>query len=62
MVRSFLVENAGTLSSLESAAIARYLVVREKDLARLRRTVGAPWRGVSGLAFRRSLGRTIASL
>jgi CHAD domain-containing protein len=62
MVRSFLVENAGTLSSLESAAIARYLVVREKDLARLRQTVGAPWRGVSGLAFRRSLGRTIASL
>jgi CHAD domain-containing protein len=62
MVRSFLVENAGTLSSLESAAIARYLVVREKDLARLRRTVGAPWRGVAGMAFRRSLGRTIASL
>jgi CHAD domain-containing protein len=62
MVRSFLVENAGTLSTLESAAIARYLVVREKDLARLRRTVGVPWRGVAGMAFRRSLGRTIASL
>jgi CHAD domain-containing protein len=62
MVRSFLVENAGDLSTLESAAIARYLVTREKELARLRRTVGRPWRGVSGLTFRRSLGRTIASL
>jgi hypothetical protein len=62
MVRSFLVENAGGLSSIESAAIARYLVAREKDQARLRRTVGRPWRGVAGIAFRRSLGRTIASL
>jgi CHAD domain-containing protein len=62
MVRSFLVENAGGLSTIESAAIARYLVVREKDRARLRRTVGASWRGVSGMTFRRSLGRTIASL
>jgi CHAD domain-containing protein len=62
MVRSFLVQNAGTLSGPESAAIARYLVVREKDLVRLRRTVGAPWRGVAGISFRRSLGRTIASL
>ena len=39
-----------------------YLVVREKDLARLRRTVGPTWRGVAGMTFRRSLGRTIASL
>ena len=62
MVRSFLVQNAGALSGPESAAIARYLVVREKDLARLRRTVGASWRGVAGISFRRSLGRTIASL
>jgi CHAD domain-containing protein len=62
MVRSFLVENAGGLSTMESAAIARYLVVREKDLARLRRTVGPTWRGVTGMIFRRSLGRTIASL
>ena len=62
MVRSFLVENAGGLSTIESASVARYLVVREKDLARLRRTVGASWRGVAGMTFRRSLGRTIASL
>ena len=62
MVRSFLVENAGGLSTIESASVARYLVVREKDVARLRRTVGASWRGVAGMTFRRSLGRTIASL
>ena len=62
MARSFLVENAGELSQLESAAIARYLVSREKEVARLRRTVGVPWRGVAGVSFRRALGRTIAGL
>ena len=60
--RSFLVENAGSLSPLESSAIARYLVSRERDVARLRRTVGGPWRGVAGVGFRRALGRTIAGL
>jgi CHAD domain-containing protein len=62
MARSYLVENAGDLSALESAAIARYLVSREKEVARLRRTVGAPWRGVAGVSFRRALGRTVAGL
>jgi len=62
MARSYLVENAGELSQLESAAIARYLVSREKEVARLRRTVGVPWRGVAGVSFRRALGRTIAGL
>jgi CHAD domain-containing protein len=62
MARSFLVENAGSLSSLEGAAIGRYLVSRERDVARLRRTVGGPWRGIAGVQFRRALGRTIASL
>jgi CHAD domain-containing protein len=62
MARSFLVENAGGLSALESAAIGRYLVSREREVARLRRTVGGPWRGVSGVSFRRSLGRSVAGL
>jgi CHAD domain-containing protein len=62
MARSFLVENAGELSRLESAAIARYLVSREREVARLKRTVGGPWRGVAGVSFRRALGRTIAGL
>jgi CHAD domain-containing protein len=62
MARSFLVEHAGELSSLESAAIARYLVNREREVARLQRTVGKSWRGVAGVSFRRALGRTVASL
>ncbi len=62
MARSFLVENAGDLSQLESGAIARYLVSREKEVARLRRTVGGPWRGVAGISFRRALGRTVTGL
>jgi CHAD domain-containing protein len=62
MARSFLVENAGSLSTLEGAAIGRYLVSREKEVGRLRRTVGGPWRGVAGVQFRRALGRTVASL
>jgi CHAD domain-containing protein len=62
VARSFLVENAGGLSPLESAAIARYLVSREKEVARLKRTVGKPWRGVAGVSFRRALGRTVAGL
>jgi CHAD domain-containing protein/adenylate cyclase class IV len=62
LARGFLVEAAGSLSALESAAIGRYLVSREKEVARLRRTVGRPWRGVAGLAFRRRLGRVLAGL
>ena len=41
MARTFLVEHAGELSALESAAIGRYLVSREREVARLRRTIGA---------------------
>jgi CHAD domain-containing protein len=62
LARAFLVEHAGRLSEAESAAIGRYLVDRERELARLRRTVGPAWRGVASLAFRRSLGRLVAGL
>ena len=62
MARTFLVERAGDLSTQESAAIGRYLVNRERDVARLKRTVGVPWRGVAGIGFRRSLGRVVAGL
>ncbi len=62
LARGFLVEQAGSLSTLESAAIGRYLVSREKEVGRLRRTVGRPWRGVAGLAFRRRLARVLAGL
>ena len=62
MARTFLVEHAGDLSALESAAIGRYLVDREREVARLRRSIGPTWRGVAGLRFRRSLGRVVAGL
>ena len=62
MARTFLVEHAGDLSGLESAAIGRYLVSREREVARLRRSIGVPWRGVAGITFRRTLGRVVARL
>ena len=62
MARTFLVEHAGDLSPLESAAIWRYLVDREREVGRMRRTIGSPWRGVAGPAFRRGLGRVVAGL
>jgi hypothetical protein len=62
MARTFLVEHAGELSPLESQAIGRFLVSREREVARLRRSIGAPWRGVAGVTFRRRLGRVLAGL
>jgi CHAD domain-containing protein len=62
LARDFLVERAGDLTDHETAAIGRYLVSRERELARLRRTVGGPWRRLSGTSFRRGLGRSIAGL
>ncbi len=62
MARTFLVEHAGGLSALESAAIGRYLIDREREVARLRRTIGPTWRGVAGVSFRRGLGRVVAGL
>jgi triphosphatase len=62
MARTFLVEHASQLSALESAAIGRYLVSREREVARLRRTIGIPWRGVAGIGYRRALGRVVAGL
>jgi CHAD domain-containing protein len=62
LARTFLVEHAGELSNIESEAIGRYLVSREREVARLRRTVGPTWRGVAGVSFRRGLGRVVAGL
>jgi triphosphatase len=62
MARTFLVEHAGELSAIESAAIGRYLVDREREVARLRRTIGVPWRAIAGPGFRRTLGRVVAGL
>jgi CHAD domain-containing protein len=62
LTRQLLVANAGTLSRDETHAIGTYLAGRERELARLRRTMGAPWRGVSGATFRRLLGRAVSGL
>ena len=62
MARTFLVERSGSLTGVEAAAIGRFLVSREREVGRLRRTVGQPWREVAGLAFRRRLGRAVAAL
>lgn len=62
MARAFLVEHAGDLSPHEGAAIGRYLLNREREVARLKRTIGGPWRGVAGVGFRRALGRVVAGL
>jgi CHAD domain-containing protein/adenylate cyclase class IV len=62
LARQFLVSNAGRLDPAETEAIAAYLQGRERELERLRRTIGAPWRGVNGVAFRRLLGRAVSGL
>jgi CHAD domain-containing protein len=62
LARSFLVEHAGKLSEAETAAIGQYLVDRERDVIRLRRTMGPAWRGVASPTFRRALGRLVAGL
>ena len=62
MARTFLVERGNDLTEAQAEAIGRYLISREREVARLKRTVGTTWRGVSGLTFRRGLGRTVAIL
>jgi CHAD domain-containing protein len=62
LARTFLVEHGSSLSQVETSAIGRYLVDRERETARLRRTIGVPWRGIVGPGFRRGLGRVVAGL
>ena len=62
LARDLLVARAGELSELEAAAIGAYLRSREREVARLRRTLGPIWRAVSGAPFRRALGRATAAL
>jgi CHAD domain-containing protein len=62
LTRQFLVANSGTLSREQIRAIGAYLALKERDLARLRRTMTGPWGGVAGAPFRRLLGRAVAAL
>ena len=60
--RTFLLARGSTLDEQQAAAIGRYVVACERDVARLKGNVGKPWRDVAGLAFRHALGRSIAEL
>jgi triphosphatase len=60
--RSFLVERGAALGQAERDAIGQYLVHQEREVARLRRSIGRPWRGIDGIGFRRRLGRVVAQL
>ena len=60
--RGFLVQRASRLSEEESGAIGRYLLSREREVTRLKGAVSTPWRAVASPAFRRALGRSLATL
>jgi len=60
--RALLVARSGTLTAAQAAAIARYLNANEREVARLKRGAAAVWRGVSSVAFRRALGRAVATI
>jgi CHAD domain-containing protein len=62
LARDLLVARSGQLSKPEADAIGAYLHSREREVARLRRTLGPIWRAVSGSPFRRGLGRATAAL
>jgi CHAD domain-containing protein len=62
MARQFLVDRVGVLSTGEVAAIGRYLADRERQVARLRRSVGPPWHAVADRVFRDDLGRVLAAV
>ncbi len=62
LTRRFLVDEGAQLATAERDAVGRYLVSRQRELARLRRSALAPWRRVAGLGFRRTLARELARL
>jgi CHAD domain-containing protein len=60
--REFLVASAARLSPPTIEAVGRFLGVRDRDVARLRRSLPAAWRPVAAESFRRALGRAVSSL
>jgi CHAD domain-containing protein len=62
LTRRFLVDDGVRLSPAERDATGRYLVSRQRELARLRRSAGPPWRRVAGRSFRATLARCLARL
>jgi len=60
-VRAFLQEPSTQLQPAERIAVTTYLQEREREIGRLRRGAGRPWRPVAGVTFARRLARTIAA-
>jgi triphosphatase len=58
-IRTFLGERHAALSPDERTAIVAYLGDRERELNRLRRSVGRAWRPVVGITFARRLARAV---
>lgn len=60
-IRSFLGERHAVLSPVERAAVVSYLGDRERELGRLRRSVGRAWRPIVGVTFARRLARAVVA-
>jgi CHAD domain-containing protein len=58
-VRAFLGERHATLTPVERAAVVAFLGDRERELGRLRRSIGRAWRPVIGVTFARRLARAV---
>jgi triphosphatase len=62
LTREWLVATGARLPDGSRREIGAYLVSREREAVRLRRTFGPVWRRVAGPAFRRGLARTVSEL
>lgn len=62
LARDFLVASAARLSPPTIEAVGRYLGARDRDVARLRRSLPSAWRPLAAESFRRALGRAVSSL
>ena len=58
-IRTFLGERHSMLNPEQRSAIVAYLGDRERELNRLRRSVGRAWRPVVGITFARRLARAV---
>jgi CHAD domain-containing protein len=62
LARDFLAGSAAGLAPASIEAVGRYLASREREVARLRRTLPATWRPLMAESYRRALGRAVSVL
>ena len=60
--RAFLTAQAAGLPAPTIEAVGRYLSSREREVARLRRSLPVAWRPIVAPTFRRGLGRAVSTL